>query len=58
MKKFIVDYRITCNNCDSHTTLFFYANNIQEAEIIAENSADDMSDDDFYYHVSSVEELY
>ncbi len=57
MKRFLVTYKISCNGCDSYNTVVFSANSIQEAEIIAENDAADMTDEDYYYNVSSIEEF-
>lgn len=53
--KYIIDFKVTCNNCDTHDVMIISARNDNEALIIAEKIANENTDHERYYDVFGIE---
>lgn len=55
--KYIIDFKVSCNNCDSHDVMIINAHNDSDALKIAEKIAEENTDCDRYYDVFSIEKF-
>lgn len=53
--KYIIDFKVSCNNCDTHDVKIINARNDSEALKIAEKIAEENTDCDRYYDVFGIE---